>query len=69
MKRQWNVSRKFKEGIEAETRWDQVYQQLLLWTVKEKSCEEQTRENKQEKIYENSSICKSVNTTSGTNTK
>lgn len=70
MKRQWNVIRNFKENVEAEARWDQVYQKLLSWSVEEKSCETQTREkNKQEKKHESSHIRKSINTTPSANTK
>jgi len=33
MKRAWSIHRRFVAKSTSQTRWDQVYQQLLLWTT------------------------------------
>jgi hypothetical protein len=33
MKRAWSIHRRFLAQANSQTRWDQVYQQLLRWTT------------------------------------
>jgi hypothetical protein len=66
MKRHWQIRRTLLAATDGQRRWDQAYQQLLIWTSPDSSTRATNGEQEAEGEDARRDLCASINATTGT---